>query len=276
MTLGNYLPLITSALLVFVVAFGHRAINARLTGSIRNEFDKQRLSFEAQFRVVEEKLKSELRAKEQENSALLQRVLAGAGNRQALLDKRRIEAVEKVWLEVVRMIPYKSLCASVSVINLEILAYENTRNEKAKEFAKMLLTPIQDDGPKKTYGIEERPFLSRTAWALFSAYVAILMQSFAVVKVIETGVSNIGDFLKNDVVMGLLAAALPEREDEIRKSRWNTYYSYVDELEEKLVEELIKSVEGTEGDKNEFERSSKILSQVKNMRPDGQQNKENQ
>jgi hypothetical protein len=62
---------------------------ARITKSVQHTFD-----------VQIERLRAELREKEAEISALRNTVLSGSANRQSLLDKRRFEAVEKVWAAV--------------------------------------------------------------------------------------------------------------------------------------------------------------------------------
>jgi hypothetical protein len=54
----------------------------------------------AELRKNEESFKSDLRDKEAEISTLRTNILSGSAGRQALLDKRRFEAVEKVWANV--------------------------------------------------------------------------------------------------------------------------------------------------------------------------------
>src|SRR5690348_12086054 len=84
-------------------------IVAQISKGVQHNFDRQIEELRAELRRNEERFKSDLRDKEGEIAALRNTVLSGSVSRQTLLDKRRFEAVEKVWTAVNDMAPLKGL-----------------------------------------------------------------------------------------------------------------------------------------------------------------------
>ena len=68
---------------------------AYIEKGIQHRFDVQIEHLRAELRNSEEEFKSRLRDKETEIAALRNTVLSGTASRQALLDKRRFDAVER-------------------------------------------------------------------------------------------------------------------------------------------------------------------------------------
>src|ERR1700722_19216615 len=89
----------------------------------------------ADLRGIEERLKSDLRLKESEISALRDGVLSGRAQRQTLLDKRRLEAVERIWAAVMALTPYRAVAAMMSRVNLKAAVNEAPRHPGMRKFA---------------------------------------------------------------------------------------------------------------------------------------------
>jgi hypothetical protein len=119
---------------ISTVAFfaGKNWIIASVEKSVQHRFDEKI-----------ETLKSDLRTKETAISALQQAVLAGTFSRQALLDKRRIEAVERVWSTIVELGPYKNLSAMMASVKFEEIAKETARNEASRGFQNTPCAPTE-------------------------------------------------------------------------------------------------------------------------------------
>ena len=83
------------------------SIKAFIEKRIQHGFDERLESMRAEFKRSEELLKSELRLREAERSVLHSTILSGRSQRQALLDKRRIEAVERLWASTMALAPTK-------------------------------------------------------------------------------------------------------------------------------------------------------------------------
>jgi hypothetical protein len=79
---------------------GRHWLAARIEKGVQHRFDRRLEELRAELRESEERLKSTLRDRENEIALLRNTVLAGSANRQSLLDKRRFEAVERVWTAV--------------------------------------------------------------------------------------------------------------------------------------------------------------------------------
>jgi len=79
---------------------GRHWLVARIEKGVQHGFDRRLEELRAELRQSEERLKSTLRDRENEIALLRNTVLAGSASRQSLLDKRRFEAVERVWTAV--------------------------------------------------------------------------------------------------------------------------------------------------------------------------------
>src|SRR3981081_1888469 len=77
--------------------FSRQWLVARIEKGVQHGFDSRLEAIRAELRASEERLKSTLRDRENEIALLRNTVLAGSASRQPLLDKRRFEAVERVW-----------------------------------------------------------------------------------------------------------------------------------------------------------------------------------
>ena len=83
--------------------FSRQWLVARIEKGVQHGFDSRLEAIRAELRASEERLKSTLRDRENEIALLRNTVLAGSASRQPLLDKRRFEAVERVWTAVNNM-----------------------------------------------------------------------------------------------------------------------------------------------------------------------------
>ncbi|WP_271570440.1 hypothetical protein [Bradyrhizobium sp. CCBAU 11386] len=103
MTASDIVPWISLAVSLatpLAIFTGRNWLKARIEKGVQHGFDRKIEQMRADLRESEERLKSSLRDKEGEIATLRSTVLAGSSGRQALLDKRRFEAVEKVWTAV--------------------------------------------------------------------------------------------------------------------------------------------------------------------------------
>ncbi len=256
-----------SAWALLIVVFGARHwIVSRIQKGVQHKFDEKLESIRADLRKNEELFKSELRAKEVEIAALRDGVLGGRANRQALLDKRRIEAVERVWAAVNTLGAYKFISASMAIVNFDVAAKEAPRNENVRKFFELIGSQVPAgktvDHPAKN----EQPFVSPLAWAYFSAYQAIVIGAYAQAKILEIGLEEPGKFLNKDYVRNLLKAALPHQSKFIDEYDTNTYYYLLDELESNLLSELRKMLEGKDIDQASVAQSAEIMEMVKKVR----------
>lgn len=252
-----YPALTTTSLLVIALWFGRKLIEIRLTKSVQHEFDTKLESLRAKLKENEELFKAELRTKEVEIASLRSGAMTAMASRQIALDKRRLEAVDQLWSAFTALWPAKGLTLMIAPFDFDKVVEESARDPKLRE-AFAMLENLND--PKKIgsiNAIRERPFVSPMAWAIFSAYQSIVMQGVAKCALIKSGIGK--NFLDKDAIAKLVKAALPHYEEYINKYGDSAYHYLLDELEEKLLDELQKILAGAELDKASVAQAAEIL-----------------
>jgi len=161
-------------------------------------------------RKSEERFKSDLRDKEGEIATLRSSVLAGSANRQGLLDKRRFEAVEKVWHDVNDLARLKELSSRIAMLNIKAVAKEAS-DPKMQSFLSTIGAGTPDLADFKNAARDEQPFLPELAWAYFTAYKTILHANFALYRVLKIGLDDVDKYLSKEQVSKILKAVLPHR-----------------------------------------------------------------
>lgn len=264
----DWTSLIPTAVLACALYLGRNWIKAGIEKSVQYRFDAKIETLRTQLRHNEENFISELRMKEAEISALRDGVLSGRANRQALLDKRRIEAVERVWKAVIEFAPYKVLSAQMAMIKFDAAAEDTPQNPNLRKFFEIIGNVIPDRKPPDNPAKNEQPFVSPIAWALFSAYQAVLVHAYLMVKVLELGIKDAGKLIKTESVGNLLKTALPYMTKYIDEHGSARYHYFLDELEAKLLAELRSMLEGEDIDKASVEQSAKIMKAVDQVSTD--------
>lgn len=262
----DWTSLIPTAVLALALYLGRSWIKAGIEKSVQHGFDTKIETLRAELRSNEEKFKSELRTKESEISALRDGVLSGRANRQALLDARRIEAVEHVWKAVVELAPYKFVSASMAVVKFDAIAEEVPRNPNARKIFEIIGKGIPGKDFPSGAAKNEQPFVSAIAWAYFSAYQAILGHAYLQAKVLSMGLEDAGKIIDTEKVGDMLKTALPHMTKYIDEHGSSGYHYLLDDLEAKLLTELRGMLEGKDIDAASVEQSAKIMNAVEKVR----------
>ncbi len=149
----QWLPAFVTALIWVVIFCCRNFIVASIKASVEHDFNSKL-----------ENLKSELRSKESEISTLRDAVLTGRNQRQALVDKRRIEAVDSLWKGVVELQRFKALSNAMASINMDAAAAEAAKDPKVRQFFEIInkVAPAIDTLKPSTTS-NERPFVSPVA-----------------------------------------------------------------------------------------------------------------
>jgi hypothetical protein len=214
-------------------------------------------------RESEERLKSDLRTKEAEISTLRDGIISGRAHRQAAIDRRRLEAVERIWRRVsTTLVPYKSAVLWMKIFNLNAVAKMTPKDDGFRKVFEIVSTHIPEDDTKVNDVSAERIFISPLAWAYFSAYQAIMYVSYAQVRVLAAGIKVTSDFFDFKEVDRVLKAALPHHASYIDQHSSATYQYLLDELEESIIKELTTMLEGHQYDQAEIQHSKEIMREV--------------
>jgi len=246
---------------------GRNWLLAWISKGVEHRFEQQIEQLRADLRKAEELFKSELRDREAEIAALRNTLLAGSGARQALLDKRRFDAVEKVWTSVNELAQLKVLASSMANLNFSEVA-KRINDPKIRDFVKAIGSVAPDLKSIKNPARDERPFLPELAWAYYQAYNAILHSSYAHYSVLNAGVPEPEKLLSTAATKKMLKAVLPHRSEFVDSQEPETYYYLLDEIEGLLLAELRNILEGRHADQVATARAKEIMSAIKQSEKD--------
>jgi hypothetical protein len=265
MSLLDWIPAVSTTLLLgFVLWLLRSVISTRLRTSVQHEFDQKLEAMRATLRTSEESFKADLRAKEAQIAALRSGAMSGLASRQAALDKRRIEAVDQLWSAITLLAPAKAVSATMAVVKFEAAAKEAARNPKVRE----MFAAMGEKGGLRELSMADaakaRPFVSQLAWALFTAYQAIVSVAVIRLEVLKTGL-DMPDVVNKDAVVKLITVALPHQAEFITKYDASAYHYLLDELESRLLEELQRLLRGVESDKASVEQAAAILKESERL-----------
>ena len=109
-----------------------------------------------------------------------------------------------------------------------------------------------------------RPFVSEIAWALFSAYQAILGYAATQLQMLKVGL-NAPEILNSDYVSKLAKVALPYYATYIDTHGAAGYTYMLEPLEAELLKELQRMMRGEESDLTSVEQAGKIMKEVEKI-----------
>jgi hypothetical protein len=171
MTWTDWIPAIsTSSVLTIIGVIVGTYYKAKVEKRIQHNFDEKLEALKAQLRRDEEQLKADLRARDDEIAALRSGALSGMASRQAALDKRRLEAIEKVWSAVIDRWQWKHLAKMVGSLRMDVTlnaaTKQNEEGRKLRQIAELMwkASGLPDDTLQLTtieYVIRKDPFYRR-------------------------------------------------------------------------------------------------------------------
>ncbi len=268
MTFLDWIPALSVPAVLGVVGYWARTlILTWLTRAVSHEYDAKLAVLKVDLESKQAVFKAELQAKQAQLDSFRSAVLSGITSRQAAVDKRRLEAVDQLW-EAVRLLGFAKNAASlISTVNFEALLKETERNPNAKELVKPFSVPLEKVSELVEVSHKARPYLSSLAWAYYSAYHAILMLAVVQVEMLKSGL-NTPELLNSNHVVKLANAALPGHENYLSKHGTVGAYYLLEELESKLLAELMRTLKEGAGDMENVDQVSAILVAVEDLNKD--------
>lgn len=269
----DWIPAIsTSSVLTVIGVIVGTYYKAKVEKGIQHNFDEKLEALKAQLRRDEEQLKADLHERDDEIAALRSGALSGMASRQAALDKRRLEAIEKVWSAVIDRWQWKNLAKMVGPLKMDVTitaaSQQNEEGRKIRELAEIIwkTSGLNDDNlkPITEYIDKERPFLSPMTWALFSVYRQVLNLPAFQVMIMRTGVDQkiIAD---TKPILDMVRVALPHYSDYLDQFGTSGLSLLIDDLEERLLGEIVASLESTASDDKTVAQAAAILKAVQKV-----------
>ena len=256
------LSTVSTATFLGLAAFlARNLILTRLKASVEHEFNAKLEALRTDLRKSEESFKADLRVKETQIEVLRSGALSGLASRQVALDKRRLEAIDQLWAGIERLVPLKMAAMSMANIKFDTSLKRASEDPKVRDiFAKFPWNVDLNTFPKLDVH-KSHPFVSELAWALFSAYQAIVGYATTQLLMLKHG-ANIPDLLNTEHVSKLAKSALPQYTDYIEKFGPSGYYNMLEPLEVELLKELRRMMRGEESDKASVEQAARIMEEV--------------
>ncbi len=257
----NWIPSVsTTSLLALVLYLARNLLEVRLKNSVKHDYDRKIELLKTDLRNSEESFKAELKVKESQIDALRSGALSGLVNRQAALYERRLEAVNQLWGAITSLQSAKTISLKMSAINFETAEKISADDPRVREMFEVLAKGFDANSMDTKEASLARPFISPLAWALFSAYASII--SYAVLKImlLQKGLGK--NLINVEAIMELVKVALPHQKNYIEEHGPDALHYLLEELENKILSELEKILNGEESDKESVKQAALILKET--------------
>jgi hypothetical protein len=220
---------------------------------VQFEFDKKLAAFK-------EKLAEDTRRSEAVRNAGFAAQLA----QRNLLASKRVEAAQGLWEGVLEARKGISVASYLEILKVEEVAKE-AHDPRVQSFLNTIASGevMSDDYSSKLASYAKyQPFVSPTAWALYAAYSTVIGISIAKIKMLQIGYDP-ERFLKNSHWVAVLVEALsPDDFGKIGKSAEYGLQWALKRLEERIVDELKRSMTGESAGLEGVEDAQRILEVV--------------
>lgn len=265
MQLTDWIPaLTTTGLLSLALWLGRALITARLTRSVQHEFDKKLEQLKSEFRASEKTLEASLAQRSAELESLRAGALSGITQRRALLDKRRLEAIDQLWGTLIRNQSARSLAMTMSLIQLENIAEQVSRDDRVRDFIKVSGGGFAPSKLDYVTADLARPYVSDMAWALFSATQAITSYYVAHWVALSHGIDS-RKMIANDTVHKLILAVAPEYREYLDINGLSASYHLLERFDTLLLAELKRMATDYQQDKESVEQAARILEHARSL-----------
>ena len=242
-----------------ILLFGFKVwLKASIEKDLQANFDRKLEHLRSELRFAEEGFKSSLKLQEADRASLRSTILSGTSQRQSLVDKRRVEAVESTWAAVIAMQPLKGVYQTLSSFPFKLVAEKAVADPKIREFFKDLFgAGLTDPGVKAL--CSEQLFLTPLAWSYFSAYRHMIYNGYARATVITIGLEGASELMDFEPLKAALTAVLPQYKKTIEENEVGLLFFLFGELESRLLHELEAILEGRGVDEMRAEQVTQVL-----------------
>lgn len=248
---------VSTILIVIGAWLARKLIQERLTASVRFEFEEKI-----------EKIKSELKTREQEIEALRNFGISNVSYISRSAYKRRLSACDELWEAVIERAQGKNVASLMVRINYHNAAKQAPHDNNTRQFFETLektFSPKSND--RLRYPSKAKPFISKIAWSYFYAYDSIIFQSVARLKSLSSGVEL--NLINDEKIKNVVLAALPHYEKFITEHGDSALPLLLEEIEELLLQELKNIIAGNEEDQKDLCRAAKIIDATNKLKESG-------
>lgn len=245
-------------LLGLVIWLSRNLIITRLTASVRHEYD-----------VKIEKFRNDLGRKQNQIEALRSGALSGIVNRQSVLYQRQVSAVDQLWSGIIQMVPAKNIATQMAVFKFENTAKVASESPQVQQLFETIGANFDQNCLSTPEAGRSRPFTTHIAWAYFYAYQSILGHYVAKMLLLQQGLRDADKLIDNKKISTIIKVALPHQSDNIDRFGHEMFHLFIDELENHLIMELRRILEGSQANDENVRQANQILEAVENLQAEG-------
>lgn len=227
---------------------GKKLLVVRHEKAVQHEFDAKLASLQSKF---------------EQDIQLRANLFQGVGERHKLLYSEKIRSVNVLWDNLVSLNIGKQVASNFITLDYEQLFEKPDLKRVAAETMKTIFPNSMVASINIDKAVIARPYLSEYAWALFRTYSEIIQAYVIRVELLK---------LDNDVKLPapkstfkLAKIVMPEHEEYIDKFKMNGIYYLLEELENKILDELKDILDGKEDDKKHIEQINLINKALKDL-----------
>lgn len=246
----------SASLVMFVGWLLRNLILTRLKASVQHEFDKKLEFAKSERRTAEDAFRADLRAKEAQIEALRGSALSAMAARQAAVDKRRLEAIDQLWAAFNALAPARTAAMWLMVVNYGAVLKTAATDPRMRQLFEM----VGKIDHTKLYIADAwraQSFVSEMAWALFSAYRAIVATAAIRLQQVQLGIDM--DVVDMGKAVDLARTALPHMATHIAQHGDRALPHLLEELESSLLREFRRMLSGAESDASSVANAAAIL-----------------
>lgn len=238
-------------------------LSVRLTASIRREVEVKLEQAKSEFRMHEEGLKAELKARGAQMEALQSGIIGQLSDRQTTRCQRQFEAIEMIWDAVISMSSHKFAAQMMQSIKFDYAIEHAPTDPRVRDmFSQLRKTCDFSKGTERPANISRaRLYVSPLTWSLYEAHATILGFASTKLLMLESGTDAVKMF-KTQEIVEMAKVALPHQAQFIDQHGLSGLDFLVDELEGVLFKALQKEIAGVEDDMSAASRASTILDHV--------------
>lgn len=231
--------------------------------NIRKDLDARVEILKSQLRREEQRFSDLMKQQESEISSLRDAAFSNMVQTHSAIISRRVHAVENIWKTLHARPQLKFLAQTISRFKIDlILEYSKSNDDRARkmrELGDQFWTMFGLDKIDMTdNAIAERPFLTNTAWVIFTAYQSIIMLPILQLSALRMGVGP--EIIKDrKEILDAVKSVLPHRTEFIDKFGDAALSQLLDELESLLLAEFSKIVGLGQNDDGSTELSSHLV-----------------
>lgn len=209
-------------------------------------------------------MRSDLRRKEAKIGALQQNVLSGRAGRQSILDRRRIEALENLWREVVKLNIFLWPAQMLVLLKLDEIDKRAARDPNVRQFMETISGGDHKEKMEDMRAEIERPYVPLQVWKLFSAYRSLLIFCYMRLRVSSLGMGGENMF-KDEEVTKEIKGVMPHFSDYLDKYGVSGAAGLAHPLRELVFEAIRTALSSNESDVENAVASNQIVNLINEL-----------